>query len=53
VKKCCKKQRNDFAKEILDMLDDVVRGTPDLETFIYPIKAAIRRERDKREKKGE
>lgn len=48
MKKCCEKQRKGFAKEILDMLDEVVRGTPSLQDFIYPIKGSIREVRDKR-----
>lgn len=39
--------RIDFAKEILDMLDEVVRGTNELESFIRPIQASIRELRDK------
>lgn len=54
MKKCCEKQRNDFAKEVLDCLDEVVRGTPALFVLIAPFKEAIRRLRDrKKEKKSQ
>ena len=48
MKKCCGKQRGDFAKEILDTLDEVVRGTPELGVFIEPIKQTIRALRDRK-----
>lgn len=34
----------------MDMLDEVVRGTPALKEFIYPIKTSIRELRDIKEK---
>lgn len=37
-----------FAQEILNMLDEVVRGTPALQDFIYPIKESIRNLRDRK-----
>ena len=40
-------EREEFAKEILDMLDEIVRNNPDLENFISPIKNSIRELRDK------
>lgn len=44
--------RKDFSKQILDMLDEVVRGTPELQSFIYPIKESIREVRDNQELQG-
>lgn len=46
MNKCCKNQREDFAKQLLNILDDVVRETPELRDFIYPIKRTIREVRD-------
>lgn len=48
MKKCCFKQRNQFAKEILDILDEVVRSNQDLSSFILGIKDLIREVRDKK-----
>ncbi len=43
----------EFAKEILDMLDEVVRNQPGLKEFIYPIKKTIRELRDKKNRVNE
>lgn len=33
MKKCCLKQRQDFAKEILDILDECTNNTRDIPMF--------------------
>lgn len=35
-----------LSKQLLDMLDEVVRETPELKDFIYPIKRMVREARD-------